>query len=106
MCNDVCATLLLTIVAIGFADKSAGGRFSEEFEEASQKLQEYCGLLNIEVNERTAILEMIIECTDEQKQIYSKVQTVYEVLRVNFFHLLIHVSYRNTNSCLIMLKSS
>jgi len=60
-------------------DKSSGGRFSEEFEEASQKIQEYCGLLNIEVDERTSILEMILECTEEQKQFYSKVETVYEV---------------------------
>jgi len=67
------------LLAIGFTDKSAGGKFSEEFEEASQKLQEYCGLLHTEVDERTTILEMVIECMEEQKQFYTKVQTVYEV---------------------------
>ncbi|XP_065912784.1 regulation of nuclear pre-mRNA domain-containing protein 2-like isoform X2 [Dysidea avara] len=59
-------------------DKSSGGRFSEEFEEASQKLQEYCGLLSIEVDERTSILAMILECMEEQKQFHSKVETVLE----------------------------
>ena len=43
-------------------DKSAGGKFSNEFEEASQKLQDYCECLGIEVNERINILEMLREC--------------------------------------------
>ena len=45
-------------------DKSAGGKFSNEFEEASQKLQDYCECLGIEVNERINILEMLRECQD------------------------------------------
>ena len=43
-------------------DKSAGGKFSNEFEEASQKLQDYCECLGIEVNERINILDMLREC--------------------------------------------
>lgn len=43
-------------------DKSAGGRVSSEFNEASQKLQDYCECLGIEVNERINILDMLKEC--------------------------------------------
>lgn len=90
-------------MCFGFTDKSAGGRFSEEFEEASQKLQEYCGLLNIEADERTAILEMVIECMEEQKQFYAKVQTVYEVcmcisVLLKYLRYLLHL--RSTSSYL------
>lgn len=43
-------------------DKSAGGRVSQHFEEAAQKLQEYTECLVIEVNERINILDMLKEC--------------------------------------------
>lgn len=35
---------------------------SQQFEEASQKLQDYCECLGIEVNERINILDMLKEC--------------------------------------------
>ncbi len=35
---------------------------SQEFEDASQKLQDYCECLGIEVNERINILDMLKEC--------------------------------------------
>ncbi len=44
------------------ADKSAGGRVSQEFEEACQRLQDYCECLGIEVNERINIVDMLKEC--------------------------------------------
>ncbi len=44
------------------ADKSEGGRFSGEFEEASHKLQDYCECLGIEVNERINMVDMLTEC--------------------------------------------
>ena len=44
------------------SDKSAGGRVSQEFEDASQKLQDYCECLGVEVNERINILDMLKEC--------------------------------------------
>ena len=42
-------------------DKSAGGQVSLEFEEACQKLQDYCDCLGVEVNERINILNMMKE---------------------------------------------
>lgn len=54
---------LSTLLSIhAFSDKSAGGRVSAEFEDASQKLQDYCECLGIEVNERINILDMLKEC--------------------------------------------
>lgn len=47
---------------ISVIDKSAGGRVSQHFEEAAQKLQEYTECLVIEVNERINILDMLKEC--------------------------------------------
>lgn len=35
---------------------------SQQFEEASQRLQDYCECLGIEVNERINILDMLKEC--------------------------------------------
>ena len=43
------------------SDKSDGGKFSAEFEEASQKLQDYCECLGVEVNERINIVSMLQE---------------------------------------------
>lgn len=53
---------LLVLICL-FTDKSAGGRVSQQFEEASQRLQDYCECLGIEVNERINILDMLKECT-------------------------------------------
>ena len=43
-------------------DKSAGGRFLEEFEETSLRLQDFCTCLGVEVNERSNIMTMLKEC--------------------------------------------
>jgi len=42
-----------------FLDKSDGDRVSREFNIASQKLQDYCECLGVEVNERINILDML-----------------------------------------------
>ena len=49
-------------------DKSEGGRVSAEFDEASQKLQDYSECLGIEVNERINVLDILKDCEDYQTQ--------------------------------------
>eukprot|EP00731_Ephydatia_muelleri_P016564 Em0009g988a len=43
-------------------DKSAGGRFLEEFEETSLRLQDFCTCLGVEVSERANVATMLKEC--------------------------------------------
>ena len=60
-------------------DKSEGGRVSSEFDEASQKLQDYSECLGIEVNERINILDMLKECQDYQSHCLVEVQKTSSV---------------------------
>ncbi len=63
MLKGSCALHFVNIFHLDcFADKSAGGRVSQHFEEAAQKLQDYSECLVIEVNERITILDMLKEC--------------------------------------------
>ena len=71
-------------------DKSAGGKVSQQFEEAAQKLQDYCECLGIEVNERINILDMLKEC---------KVFTAYRISELERTTTVSHVTYL-TNSYL------
>ena len=61
------------------ADKSEGGRVSSEFDEASQKLQDYSECLGIEVNERINILDMLKDCYDYHSHGFVEVQKTCSV---------------------------
>ena len=55
-------------------DKSEGGRVSGDFEDASQKLQEYCECLVIDVNERINVLDLLKECKAYQAHTLNEFQ--------------------------------
>ena len=65
-------------------DKSEGGRVSSEFDEASQKLQDYSECLGIEVNERINILDMLKECDDYHSHCLIEVQKTSSVSENSF----------------------
>lgn len=52
---------------------------SAEFDEASQKLQDYSECLGIEVNERINVLDMMKDCEDYQTQCLLDVQKTSSV---------------------------
>ena len=52
---------------------------SSEFDEASQKLQDYSECLGIEVNERINILDMLKDCEEYQTQCHAEVQKTSSV---------------------------
>ena len=52
---------------------------SAEFDETSQKLQDYSECLGIEVNERINILDMMKDCEDYQTQCLLEVQKTSSV---------------------------
>lgn len=60
-------------------DKAEGGRVSSEFDEASQRLQDYSECLGIEVNERINILDMLKDCQDYHSHCLSEVQKTASV---------------------------
>lgn len=60
-------------------DKAEGGRVSSEFDEASQKLQDYSECLGIEVNERINILDMLKDCQDYLNHCLTQVQKTSSV---------------------------
>ena len=45
-------------------DKSAGGKFQSEFEDASMRLQDYCESIGIEVSERKGLVGMLEQCNN------------------------------------------
>ena len=52
---------------------------SSEFDEASQKLQDYSECLGIEVNERINILDMLKDCQDYHTHCFTEVQKTASV---------------------------
>ncbi len=68
-------------------DKSEGGKFSAEFEEASQKLQDFCECLGIEVNERINIVDMLEECKAFMTRQLSELQLTAKVRECVCNHL-------------------
>lgn len=57
---------------LSHSDKSEGDQFSLEFDEASQRLQDYCECLGIEVNERINLLNMLKGCRAHYTQLLSE----------------------------------
>ena len=60
-------------------DKSAGDEFKAEFEEASQKLQEFSECLNIEASERRNIVEMLHLCKTYQEEKMTELNSLLKV---------------------------
>lgn len=60
-------------------DKSAGDKFKAEFEDASQKLQEFSQCLNIEASERRNIVEMLHLCKSYQEEKMTELNSLLKV---------------------------
>ncbi len=58
---------------------------SGEFDEASQKLQDYSECLGIEVNERINVLDMLKDCEEYQTQCLVEVQKTSTVSQKQLF---------------------
>ncbi len=60
-------------------DKSAGGKFETDFEDASDKLQDYQESVGIEVQERNNLLTMLHQCKTHHEK---KTRELKDLLKV------------------------
>lgn len=62
-----------------FIDKSSGGKFEADFEDASKKLMEYHECMGIEVDERKNLVSMLKQCNSYQAAKSKELKKLLEV---------------------------
>lgn len=62
-----------------YIDKSSGGKFEAEFEDASKKLFDYHECLGIEVEERKNLMSMLEQCKRYQEEKNKELKSLRKV---------------------------
>lgn len=70
-------------LSLTLTDKSAGGKFKKEFEDASQRLQEYFECVGIEVTERENLLNMLGDCKKYHQERLTELEGLLKVVNIS-----------------------
>ena len=90
-CYEVVVPSYLELIRWCFtshSDKSAGGRFLEEFEETSLRLQDFCTCLGVEVSERANVATMLKECKAYHATKLTELQALAQVCTCGHLNVL------------------